>query len=101
MIREIRHAAIFLAVALAVAHAPAPAHAHTTSTGLATLTVDGRTLTYRLLLVPVELPEESRRLFLAAAEGDRAGAEQVVAILRERVIIRMGGRPCRPGRALV
>ncbi len=101
MIREIRHATILLAVALAVAHAPAPAHAHTMSTGLATLTVDGRTLTYRLLLVPVELPEESRRLFLAAAEGDRAGAEQVVAILRERVTIRMGGQPCRPGRALV
>lgn len=87
-------------VALAVAHA-APAPAHTMSTGLATLTVDGQTLTYRLLLVPIELPEEARHLFLAAAEGDRVSAEKVVAMLRERVTIRAGERPCRPGRALV
>jgi hypothetical protein len=99
--RPARYGAILLAAALAVAHAPASARAHTTSTGLATLTVDGQTLTYRVLLVPIELPEDSRRLFLAAAEGDRASAEKVVAILRERVTIRAGERPCRPGRALV
>ncbi|MGH7300607.1 MAG: HupE/UreJ family protein [Candidatus Rokuibacteriota bacterium] len=99
--RRVRHATILLAAALAVAHAPDPVRAHTTSTGLATLTVDGRTLTYRLLLVPIELPEDSRGLFLAAAEGDRASAEKVVAILRERVTIRSGEQPCRPGRALV
>lgn len=99
--RRARHATILLAAALAVAHAPDPVGAHTTSTGLATITVDGRTLTYRLLLVPVELPEDSRGLFLAAAEGDRASAEQVVAILRERVTIRVGGQSCRAGRALV
>lgn len=81
--------------------APGTLHAHSTSTGLATLTVDGHALTYRLLLVPAELPEDSRRLFLAAAEGDRPSAEQVVAILRERVTVRADGRPCRPGRALV
>ena len=78
-----------------------PAGAHTMSTGLATLTVDGRTVSYRLLLVPAELPEEPRRLFAAAAAGDRASAEQVVAILRERLTIRAGEQACRSGRALV
>jgi hypothetical protein len=97
----VRGVAILLLVAAAAAGTALPAGAHTTSTGLATLTVDGRALTYRLLLVPAELPEDSRRLFLAAADGDRAAAERVVAILRERVTFRMGGQPCRPGRALV
>ena len=101
MTPAVRPGALLLAAALAAAHVVAPAHAHTTSTGLATLTVDGRTLTYRLLLVPSELPEEPRRLFAAAAEGDRASAEKVVAILRERLTIRAGEQPCRPGRAVV
>jgi hydrogenase/urease accessory protein HupE len=90
-----------LLTALATVHIVVPARAHTTSTGLATLTVDGRTVTYRLLLVPGELPEESRRLFAAAAEGDRPSAEKVVAILRERLTIRAGEQPCRPGLARV
>jgi len=93
--------ALLLIAALAAAYMAAPAQAHTTSTGLATLTVDGRTLTYRLLLVPAELPEEPRRLFATAAEGDRASAEKVVAILRDRLTIRAGEQPCRPGRAVV
>lgn len=93
--------ALLLVAALAVASAARPASAHTTSTGLATLVVDGHTLTYRLLLVPAELPEDSRRLFAAAGEGDRASVEKVVAILRERLTIRAGEQPCRPGRALV
>jgi len=96
-----RHGALVLVAALAAAHGAGPARAHTTSTGLATITVDGRTLTYRLLLVPSELPEPPRRLFAAAAQGDRASAEQVVAILRARLTIRAGDQACRPGRAVV
>lgn len=95
-----RRHALLLAAVLAAA-APGAVRAHTTSTGFATLTVQGRALTYRLLLVPAELPEEPRRLFLAAAEGDRASAEKAVAILREHVAFRAGDQPCRPGRALV
>ena len=90
-----------LTAALAAVLGAPHAGAHATSTGLATLTVEGRTVTYRLTLVPAELPEEPRRLFAAAAQGDRASAEQVVAILRERVTIRVGDALCRPGRALV
>jgi hydrogenase/urease accessory protein HupE len=96
-----RGATILLLVAAAAAGPASPAGAHSTSTGLATIIVDGRALTYRLLLVPAELPGDSRRLFLAAADGDRAAAQRVVAIVRERVTFRMGGQPCRPGRALV
>jgi hypothetical protein len=95
-----RGRALLLAAVLA-ATAPGLAHAHSTSTGFATLTVQGRALTYRLLLVPAELPEEPRRLFLAAGTGDRASAEKVVAILREHVTIRVDDRACRPGRAVV
>lgn len=99
MSRGIRRLTLVLAAVLAAA--PGVLHAHSTSTGLATLIVEGHALTYRLLLVPAELPEDPRRLFLAAAEGDRPSAEQVVAILRELVTVRADGRPCRPGRALV
>jgi hypothetical protein len=42
---------------------PAGINAHTTSTGLATLTVTGATLTYQLLLLPAELPQEPAQLW--------------------------------------
>jgi hypothetical protein len=95
-----RRPALLLAAILASA-APGPLQAHSTSTGFATLTVEGHELTYRLLLVPAELPDEPRHLFLAAAEGDRTSAERAVAILREHVVVRAGDQACRPGRALV
>jgi hypothetical protein len=75
--------------------------AHTTSTGLATVSVSGSTLTYRLTVVLSELPEEPRRVFASAADGDPAAAERVAAALRERVSFRVREAPCRPGRAQV
>ena len=71
------------------------------STGLASVSVDGATVTYRLTLVLPELPEGPRRLLAAAAEGDAAAAEQAVEELRRRVAVRSGDAACRPGRATV
>ena len=75
--------------------------AHTTSTGLATVSVSGATLTYRLTLVVSEVPEEPRHMLTAAADGDPAAAERVAAALREHVSFRVREIPCRPGRAQV
>jgi hydrogenase/urease accessory protein HupE len=75
--------------------------AHTTSTGLATLAVSGPTLSYRLTILPDELPAEAARLLTSAADGDPAGVERVALELRRRVTVRAGDAPCRPGRALI
>ena len=72
--------------------------AHTTSTGLATLTVTGSALTYRLTLVLSELPDEPARLFTAAVAGDAGSAERMAALLRQSIQVRTGKRLCRPGR---
>src|SRR5712692_716067 len=72
--------------------------AHTTSTGLATLTVTGSTLIYRLTLVLSELPDEPARRFTAAVDGDPGSVERVAALLRQSVQVRTGDRLCRPGR---
>jgi hypothetical protein len=93
-----RRAALLLLAGLCLA---AGAAAHTTSTGLATLTVSGSALTYRLTLVTAELPEEAARLLARAAEGDPPSAERVAAELRRRLTARAGDQPCRPGRALI
>ena len=79
-------------------HAPA-ALAHTTSTGLATLTVTGSTLLYRLTLILSELPDEPVRLFTAAVDGDPDSVERVVALLRQHMQVRAGDRLCQAGRA--
>jgi hypothetical protein len=86
------------AVLVAGLVAAAPAGAHTTSTGLVVLTVTGATLTYRLTLVLGELPEEPRRLLVAATTGDAAAAERVAAEVRRRATFRADGGTCRPGR---
>jgi hydrogenase/urease accessory protein HupE len=69
------------------------------STGLATLTVTGSALTYRLTLVLSELPEEPARLFAAAVDGDPSSVERVAALLRQSLQIRTADRLCRSGRA--
>jgi hypothetical protein len=74
-------------------------HAHTTSTGLARLTVDGAELTWRVTLVPSELPPEPARLLVAAGDGDRDAAQRAAAELRSRLTIRALDAACRPGRA--
>jgi hydrogenase/urease accessory protein HupE len=86
---------------LAVLGRPPEAAAHTTSTGLATLNVSGSTLTYRLTILPSELPAEPARLLASAADGDPAGVERVAAELRRRITVRSGDIPCRPGRGQI
>ena len=80
---------------------PWAAAAHTTSTGLATFTVSGSTLDYRLTLLLDELPAEAARLLAAAADGDESSAARVAAELRRRITVRAGEAPCRAGRALI
>jgi hydrogenase/urease accessory protein HupE len=94
-------AAVIALVWLAVFVEPTAAAAHTTSTGLATLVVSGSTLSYRLTILPNELPAEAARLLTAAADGEPAGAERVALELRRRVTARAGLTPCRPGRAQI
>jgi len=86
---------------LAVLGRPGTIGAHTTSTGLATLTASGPTLSYRLTVLPDELPAEAARLLASAADGDRANVERVALELRRRVTVRAGDTPCRPGRAVI
>jgi HupE/UreJ protein len=76
-----------------------PARAHTTTTGLASLTVTGAALTWRVTLVTAELPAEPARLLAAAGDGDRDAAERVGAALRSRLAVRVSGAACHPGRA--
>ena len=64
-------AAVAALVWLAVLGRPGAIAAHTTSTGLATLAVSGPTLSYRLTILPDELPAETARLLTSAADGDR------------------------------
>ncbi len=75
-----------------------PVAAHVTATGLAALTVDGADITYRLTLVLSELPGEVAQQLARAANGDRAEAERIAEALRQHVVVRVAGEPCRPGR---
>src|SRR5256885_13760795 len=80
---------------------PPEAPAHTTSTGLATLNVSGSTVSYRLTVLPSELPPEAARLLASAADGDATAVERVASELRRRIIVRSGEVSCRPGRAQI
>ncbi len=89
---------LVLAVVLAWS---AGAHAHTTATGLATITVAGTAITYRLVVVLGELPDEAAGLLGAAVDGEAASVARVAEALRSRVRIRVGGAACSPGRAVI
>ena len=86
---------------LAVLGRPTAAAAYTTSTGLATLAVSGSTLSYRLTVLPNELPAEAAGLLASAADGDQASVERVALELSRRITVRAGDTPCLPGRALI
>lgn len=86
---------IALSIALAL---PAAAAAHTTSTGLATITVDGSSVTWRLAVATGELPEGSAQLIVRAADGDQVSAARVADFLRQHLRVTADGAPCRPGR---
>ena len=88
-------------VGLVVLGRPSAAGAHTTSTGLATITVTGATVTYRLTILLGELPVEAAQMLASAADGDQASVERAGLELRRRVTIRSSGAPCLPGRALI
>ena len=74
------------------------AHAHVTSTGLATITVEGNRVHYRLSLSLADLPQEPAALIARAAEGDAASAARLADALRAQIRVASGGEPCRPGR---
>jgi hydrogenase/urease accessory protein HupE len=93
-------AAIALA-SLALFGRPPEASAHTTSTGLATLNVSGSTVSYRLTILPGELPPEAAHLLTSAADGDPAAVERLASELRRRITVRSGEVLCRPGRAQI
>jgi len=93
--------AVVALVSLAVLGRPGAPAAHSTSTGLATLSVSESTLSYRLTVLPNELPADAARLLAAAADGDPASAERVALELRRRITVRAGDAACRPGRALI
>jgi hydrogenase/urease accessory protein HupE len=94
-------AAMASLVWLAVLGRPGAIAAHTTGTGLATLAVSGSTLSYRLTVLPDELPAEAARLLASAADGEPASVERVALELRRRITVRAGDTPCRPGHATI
>ena len=87
----------FAAACLALGFA-AGAAAHTTSTGLATVVVEGRSVTWRLTLPLADLPQEPARLVARAADGDQASAAGIADLLRQHLRMSADGKACRPGR---
>jgi hypothetical protein len=86
---------------LAIGLLPAKAGAHVTATGLAVVAVDDREVSYRLTVVPSELPESTSRLLMRAMAGSRPDAEQVAEAIKRAVLVHVDGAPCRPGRVAV
>ena len=77
---------------------PAGAEAHVTSAGLAMVKIDGSTVSYRLTVVPAELPEPAAQLLARATSGDRVEAERLATAAQRAVTLRVDGNTCRPGR---
>jgi hypothetical protein len=88
-------------VGLGVFGWPTTSAAHTTSTGLATVTVAGPRVDYRLTVLLNELPDEAARLLGSAADGNQASVERMAVELRRRITVRADDAPCRPGRVLI
>jgi hypothetical protein len=91
-------AACCLVVALLL---PAAAGAHVMATGVAVLAVNDRDVSYRLSVVPSELPEAASQLLSRAMAGSRQDAERIAEVMRRAVVVRVDGQPCRPGRIAV
>ena len=73
---------------LAVLGRPPEVAGHTTSTGLATLTVSGSTLSYRLTVLPGELPAEPTKLRALPGVGAyTAGAVASFAFERRAALV--------------
>jgi hypothetical protein len=86
---------------LVVGLLPAVAVAHITATGLAVTEINGRDVSYRLTLVPSELPEAASQLLWRAMTGSRPDAERLAEEIKRAVVVRVDGKPCRAGRVAV
>jgi hypothetical protein len=86
---------------LALGLLPAAARAHVTATGLAIVAVNDRDVSYRLTVVPSELPDAGSQLLSGAMAGSRSDAERLAEAMRRAVVVRVDGAPCRPGRIAV
>jgi len=86
---------------LAVGLLPAGGRAHVTATGLAVVAVNDREVSYRLTVVPSELPEAASQLLSRAVAGSRSDAEQVAEAMQRAVVVRVDGALCRPGRVAI
>jgi hypothetical protein len=86
---------------LGIALLPAAAGAHVTATGLAVVAVTDREVSYRLTVVPSELPEAAAELLTRAMAGSRPDAERLAEAMRRAVAVSVDGAPCRPGRIAV
>ena len=75
-------AAFCLVVALLL---PAGVGAHVMATGLAVVTVNAREISYRLTVVPSELPEAASQLLSRAMAGSRPDAERIAEAMRRAV----------------
>jgi hypothetical protein len=80
---------------------PTAAGAHVMATGLAVVTVNDRKVSYRLTVVPSELPEAASQLLARAMAGSRPDAERIAEAMRQAVVVRVDGALCRPGRVAV
>jgi hypothetical protein len=80
---------------------PAAAGAHVTATGLAVVETNDREVTYRLTVVPSELPEAATLLLTRAMAGSRPDAERLAETIRRAVVVDVDGAPCRPGRIAI
>jgi hypothetical protein len=80
---------------------PAAAGAHVTATGLAIVETNGREVSYRLTVVPSELPEPAARRLTRAMAGSHADAERLAEAIRRAVAVGVDGALCRPGRIAI
>jgi len=92
---------VFVLCCAVIGVLPAAAGAHVTATGLAVLQVNDREISYRLTVVPSELPEAASQLLSHAMAGSRPDAEEVAEETRQAVVVRVDGTPCRPGRIAI
>ena len=88
---------VALASALVVAAAAvAPAHTGGT-TGYASITVERGTVRYRLTLPASALPTDLADALRLARDGSARSREQLIDLLRTRIVLHAGSTRCEPG----
>jgi hypothetical protein len=92
---------LFMLCCLVIGLLPIAAAAHVTATGLAVLEASDREVSYRLTVVPSELPKAASQLLSRAISGSRPDAEQLAEAMYQAVVVRVEGTPCRPGRVSI